>query len=326
MDQVEGFAESTCSAGRCENPISAPRRLDCHRVRVGCGSSTSGATLAFNPVLQVRVSWLDLDPTLGSYCPGYESSVWRDEALVRDVFDRHLASFALPYSEFTGMDDQTSAPLLRKAAKAIYNTEKYAKRGEFGELFLHAISRDFFDSQPAISKIAFKDSPNDTVKGFDHVHVVEIDSELELWLGEVKFYADLNSAIDAVTSELQDHLSVDYLRREFVAIVNKLDPAWPHSDAVKSLLDENTSLDEVFDVVTVPVLLTYESPAVAGNHQVCDAYIEALEAEALAAWERFSGRCDASWPVRLRLLLMPLRDKQQLIDRLHEKLEQWQLL
>ena len=34
----------------------------------------------------------------------------------------------------------------------------------------------------AISKVFFKDSPNDTVKGFDAVHVVESLDGLELWL------------------------------------------------------------------------------------------------------------------------------------------------
>ncbi|MGN6608973.1 MAG: HamA C-terminal domain-containing protein [Jatrophihabitans sp.] len=278
------------------------------------------------PVLQVRVSWVDPAPPLTSLCPGYEQTLWRDEALVRDVFDRHLASFALPYSDVSTFTDSNAAAQLRKAAKAIYNTDKFQKRGEFGELFLHSVCRDLFRSEPAISKITFKDSPNDTVKGFDSVHVVEIDGELELWLGEVKLYQNLGQAIRDVTAELAEHLSSDYLRREFVAVVNKLDPAWPHAQQIARLLDENTSLDEVFDALTVPILLTYDSEAVSANSQVCAQYTEALTAEARVGWEDFVKRCDPGWPARLRLILLPLKSKVRLVDLMHNRLQAWQQL
>ncbi len=278
------------------------------------------------PVLEVRVSQLDIEPTLTSVCPGYERRVWRDEDLARDTFDRHLASFALPYSEFGSLNHDNAGPLLRRAAKAVYATEKYARRGEFGELLLHAISRDIFNSHPAISKITFKDGPNETVKGFDEVHVVEMDGELELWLGEVKFYSDLTRGIGDVTAELADHLATDYLRGEFVAIVNKLDPSWPHSSRVARLLDENTSLDEIFDALTIPVLLTYDSHAVSVHERVCQGYIDALTAEAEAAWTKFAAKVDPAWDVRLRLLLLPLRQKTRLAELMQERLLAWQQL
>ena len=277
-------------------------------------------------VLQLRVDRLADDPSLMSVCPGYELTVWRSRDLARDMFDRHLASFALSYSDFTSIAPDTAAMLLRKAARAIYNTDKYAKRGEFGELFLHAVARDFFGSEPAISKIAFKDAPNDTVKGYDHVHVVEVGEMLELWLGEVKFYKSVNRAIDDVTAELSAHLSSDFLRREFIAIINKLDENWPHAESVAKILNENVSLDDIFDVITVPVLVTYESPTVLANTKVCEPYLYGLEAEAQQAWTRFSGRIDPSWPVRLRLILMPLHTKADLLSELHQRLEQWQNL
>lgn len=278
------------------------------------------------PVLELRVHQLDITPTLTAVCPGYEEGAWRDEELARDTFDRHLASFALKYSEFDAMRHGNAAPLLRKAAKAVYATEKYSRRGEFGELLLHAISRDIFGSQPAISKITFKDGPNETVKGFDEVHVVEMGGELELWLGEVKFYDDLARGIRDVTAELADHLATDYLRGEFVAIMNKLDPSWPHAERVARLLDENTSLDEIFDALTIPVLLTYDSPAVAANQAVCAAYVEALQVEATAAWEKFAARIDPAWNVRLRLLLLPLHQKKRLVELMQGRLRAWQQL
>lgn len=276
------------------------------------------------PILEVRVEQLAWNPSLTVVCPGYENSIWRAGPLVRHTFDRHLASFALPYSDLRGLDHNTAAALLRRAAKAVYATDRYRRRGEFGELFLHAICRDIFGSEPAISKITFKDSANDTVKGFDSVHVVEAAGELELWLGEVKFYANLTQAIRDSTAELADHLKAEYLRGEFVAVVNKLDPEWPHSQAVARLLEPNTSLDEIFDVLTVPVLLTYDSDSVLANTRLCSAYIDGLRAEANSAWSSFDKRCDPRWPVRLRLILLPLLNKDELVELMQESLVAWQ--
>ncbi|MED5681866.1 DUF1837 domain-containing protein, partial [Enterobacter hormaechei] len=109
-----------------------------------------------------------------------------------------------------------------------------------------------FNSIPAISKIFFKDSSNHAVKGFDAVHVIPTQTGLELWLGEVKFYQDIAKAITDVCKELDAHFEREYLREEFLLIRGKIDEAWPHAGALHKLLDESTSLDEVFDGVVVP--------------------------------------------------------------------------
>jgi hypothetical protein len=62
------------------------------------------------------------------------------------------------------------------------STDKYQKRGEIGELLLHVICREVFKTYPAITKYFYKDSSNNTVKGFDAVHVVVTKTGLELWL------------------------------------------------------------------------------------------------------------------------------------------------
>ena len=276
------------------------------------------------PILEIRVTEPTWEPPLTVVCPGYEGSAWRDEALARDTFDRHLASFALPYSALTGVDHSTAAELLRRAAKAVYSTDKYRRRGEFGELLLHAICRDIFKSEPAISKITFKDSANDTVKGFDSVHVVATTDALELWLGEVKFYQDLARAVSDSAAELAEHLKTDYLRSEFVAVVNKLDPSWPHAQDLVRLLQPNTSLDQVFDVLTIPVLLTYDSRVVKANDRLCDAYIQGLRDEASIAWRSFAAKCDSRWKIRIRLVLLPMLQKVRLATLMQERLIAWQ--
>src|SRR5690606_2224805 len=135
---------------------------------------------------------------------GYEAGQWRHEQMADYLFD-WLLEFALKYSELEDLNSSSARRLLQKAARTVFNTPKYQKRAEFGELLLHALVRAAVNSQPAISKIYYKTSANETVKGFDAVHVGENGDELELWLGEVKFYKDLSAAIREVTKELEAH-------------------------------------------------------------------------------------------------------------------------
>jgi hypothetical protein len=274
-------------------------------------------------VHEVRVQDLSRSPTLTALCAGYELGTWRDEPLVDDVFYRHLASFALSFTEFAEVDGETAGRSLRKAAEAVYATDKYKRRGEFGELLLHAAAKDFFGAQPAVSKIYYKDSDNDTVKGFDCVHVIENDGNVELWLGEVKFYSDLASAIRDSTDELTAHLERDFLRREFMAITNKLDPAWPLTPTVKALLDEATSLDQILDQLVIPVLLTYNSATIANHAKLSTAYVDELAVEATAGWEAFADKLALPYPLTLHLILVPLPDKGRLVNLMQQKLQVW---
>jgi hypothetical protein len=172
---------------------------------------------------------------------------------------------------------------------------------------------------------AVLNSRNDTVKGFDAVHVVASEDQLELWLGEVKFYKDINQAITAVVAELKQHVDRDYLRSEFTAIKNKIDPSWPLADRLAKLIHPQTSLDKIFDAVVVPVLLTYDSECINSHNKVTAVFQKAFEAEVLQHRETFAGK---SLPetVRLELFLFPLESKAQLVKSFDERIKQWQAL
>ncbi len=274
------------------------------------------------PFLRARVHHHELFPAYTGLCVGYEQTVWRAEQLAEHLLE-WLPEFALSNRELDALGHHNAVRLLRKAAHIVYQTPKYQNRGEFGELLLHAAVRQFCGSLPVISKIFFKSAANETVKGFDAVHVVEKGSELELWLGETKFYKDYRKAVRDVAKELVDHTRADYLRTEFALIQNKVDSEWVHAAAVNELLSPNTSLDSVFSRLRIPVLLTYESKCV-GGYSVCNAeYEQAFVSEMEANYATFVG---ADWPkeIHVHLFLLPLDRKKALIDALHERLRAWQ--
>jgi hypothetical protein len=274
--------------------------------------------------LEVRVRTTSLTPNVLGVCAGYELAQWRCEQLVTHLIN-WLPEFALNYSDYEAIAGHNAAEKTIEAAKALYASPKYQLRGECGELLLHVIVRQVFGSYPAISKYFFKDNRNDTVKGFDAVHVVADANTLELWLGEVKFYQDIGKAIAAVAAELEQHMERDYLRAEFVAIKNKIDPAWPLADRLAKLIHPQTSLDKIFDAVVVPVLLTYDSNVINAHKKVTVAFEKAFEKEILEHRETFVGKALPD-TVRLELFLFPLESKTQLVKSFDERLKKWQAL
>lgn len=274
--------------------------------------------------LTVRVHNLDTQPSLSGLCVGYERREWRAQQLATHIMD-WLPEFALTASECMSFGHQNATKLMRSAAKRVYDSEKFKNRGEFGEILLHAAIRQVFNSLPAVSKIYYKSANNDTVKGFDAVHVVGPPEDLELWLGEAKFYDNISRAISDVVSELHKHLETDYLRDEFALIVNKIDSQWPHAEVLKRLLQPEVSLDDVFTRVCIPVLLTYDSPCVT-EHVSCDsAYAKAFEQEVTKHHRTFYER-DLPSEIRIHLFLLPLSQKRGLVQVLDEKLKAWQQL
>lgn len=272
-----------------------------------------------DPFLEVRVHNPTISPSISGLCVGYELGEWRASQFASHMIE-WLPEFALTYSEIKGIHSGNMVALIREAASKIYKTEKFKNRGEFGELFLHAAIRQIFKSQPAISKIYYKSALNDTVKGFDAVHVVSTESAFELWLGEAKFYNDINAAIRDVTEELRAHTERDYLRDEFLLITGKVDNEWPQANEFKKLLSPNTSLDLIFKRVCIPVLLTYDSACIANNKECSKKYSDEFKAEILENYNKF---CNKELPknITIHLFLLPLKSKDNLIIELDKRLQ-----
>lgn len=276
------------------------------------------------PFFNIIIHKDDTFPDLHGLCAGFESRQWRKDQLVNYLFE-YLPEFALTYSELGNLTSENMVAKMRQVAASIYQSEKFKNRGEFGELLLHAIIREMYDTIPAISKIYYKDGPNETVKGFDAVHVIVTDKALELWLGEVKFYNNISNAISDVIEELNQHIKTRYVRNEFIAITNKIDTEWPHANILKTLLHPNTSLDDVFSNTCIPVLLTYDSSVLTRYDNKCDEYIQEISEE----FQRFHKKfCDklGEFPLTIHLFLFPLNTKAELINSLESKLKIWQSL
>lgn len=266
-------------------------------------------------------------PTLLGICAGFENGEWRGQRLADNLFNC-IPDFCLSYSEVHEVDSTEWMDKLRKSVAMIYNSPKYKSRGEFGELLLHYILKDFYKTIPAISKMYFKDGPNETVKGFDAVHVIENDEGLlDLWLGEVKFYKNASQAIKDVIPEIEEHFAYDYLRTEFIAITNKLDKESPFYEKLSQLISPDTSLDEIFERICVPVLITFNSKVIDKHVKYTDAYKEEMRTEMEKYFNQFETQFEKlGIDIEVHLFLLPLKTKETFVQMLNNKLNLWQQL
>lgn len=269
----------------------------------------------------------DSMPTLLGICAGFESGEWRGQRLAENLF-RCIPEFCLTYSEIHEVDSSEWMDKMKKAVSMIYSSPKYKNRGEFGELLLHYILKDLYKTVPAISKMYFKDGPNETVKGFDAVHViVNSEGNLDLWLGEVKFYNNASKAISDVIPEIKEHFAQDYLLTEFIAITNKLDKESPFYDKLSKLISPDTSLDDIFERICVPVLITFNSKVIDKYTKYTTTYKEEMKAEMEKHFKQFESQFKKfGIDIEVHLFLLPLKTKETFVQILNNKLIQWQQL
>lgn len=261
------------------------------------------------------------EANLRVYHVGFESNKFRLIALV-EVIRKVIPEFAL------GIHNGTSIPLtevverLAEAAKTVYLTDKYQKRGEFGELILHLLLRDWCNTIPLISKIYFKDAHNVNVHGFDGIHVTDDGTVKKLWLGESKLYTDGISGIKELAKDVLHHVNGDYLKKEFELIRRKLPEDTPDIEFWLNLMHKHKNLDDVFDAIVIPLVCTYSSSIFNNYDSACKEYFEELEKECRELFNTFSSKVNTD--VELLLLLLPVPNKDELNSELDSKLKHMQ--
>lgn len=198
----------------------------------------------------------------------------------------------------------------------------YWNRGEFGELILHFLLRDFKGTIPLVSKVYFKDSSGVPAHGFDAVHISTEDEIL--WLGESKFYTNAKQGLDALIEDLNKHLKTDYLNDQFVLIKKNLNNnSIPQRKQWLEKLSGVGTLKDKLKMINIPMLCIYENDIYSKFSDT-----ELVEAENYHKMnvKELKEYFDAknTNPVRNRcniiLILLPIANKYELVKRLHERL------
>lgn len=259
-------------------------------------------------------------PRLNCLCPGFELKKWRFERLAAHLTD-WLPDFAirndnLPPDLINIADYRT---LIETAARRVYNTEKSERRGEIGELLLHIACRQFVGTFPTISKVFYKTATNDVVKGFDLVHT-RYDAardELELWLGEAKFYTSGAEAISDAISSISKHMQAGFMTSEKILLGGKVSSNTPGYSKLEWLFRRDTPLDEIFHRMVIPVLIAYDTKH-APSYEDDISYDTAIRAELTS----FQAALSKTVPKEISFysFYVPMDSKRKLIDAFDAKL------
>jgi hypothetical protein len=269
--------------------------------------------------LEVRCAEVTQPFLATGLCAGYEGGKWRSEGLADHLF-QWLPYAALNQEHQLGFGSHNFVEMLRLAAAHIYKTKKTASRGELGELLLHLACILHFKTVPVMCKLVLKSSANDTVKGFDGVHLLQLDKGFELWLGESKFYTDAEDGLRDALKSVKDHILPAFLASEKAMIFGHVGKDIPHSAEVIKLFKSQTSGDDLLKMARFPILVTYESGSVASFNQVSTRYIESLTAEVVHLRTYFGSRA-AELKLRFQLIFVPLGSKKNLVESFDKKLD-----
>lgn len=296
------------------------------------------------------------------YYAGFDFNKFMRDELVEQILDV-LVDFS--YGFHTGiLENKYNRKILKEAARSLYKIDsfqkskikyideedeftdiedKYLKRGEFGELILHLLLRDFHNSLPLLSKIYFKDSRGHAVHGFDAVHIapdIVDNTKFSLWLGESKLYTNGKSGVKELTKDINEHFQKDYLRDEFTLISKTIDAGFYTLEQFKDLnkkqeyekfllqkeewlakIDGKEKLQAILSSVTVPMLCTYTSDTFNKfNDETSKDFLDALEGEVKEIEEHFYKHLNIPSPItdlNIILLLFPVPSKKELVQHLH---------
>lgn len=198
----------------------------------------------------------------------------------------------------------------------------YRNRGEFGELLLHFILRDFKGTIPLVSKVYFKDSSGVPAHGFDAVHISP--EEKILWLGESKLYVKGQDGIKALISDLVDHVKTDYLNEQFIIIKKNLkNNSIPQRDEWINNLSSANLLSEKLKMINIPLLCIYENDVYDKFSDTDSPEVEeyhTLNIRELKQYFDDKNTHPLKQKLNIILILLPIKNKADLIKKLHERL------
>ncbi|MER9407271.1 DUF1837 domain-containing protein [Mesorhizobium caraganae] len=254
-----------------------------------------------------------------SYCAGYEIQAWRCDALAEHLID-WIADYALKEDELS-VDHTNMYVRLREAAARVYTSENYKQRGEVGEILLHGICRDFFETIPFAPRVFYLTSANDVVKSFDLVHVRYPEKGgIELWLGEAKFYEDALAAVNAAIKSVEAHIELGFLKNEKLLLGPQISKNLPKYQEIRDLLSTQTSLDELFKTAVFPICIACDSDATVAHKAFSDSYTEAINKELTVLMDRIVSS-GLTLKIRIILIYVPLGSKKALAESFDNRLK-----
>lgn len=259
------------------------------------------------------------NPINGICCAGFELKAWRCVPFAEHLIE-WLPEYALPEEELAVTHGNMYVKL-KQASIRVYSSEKYKKRGEAGEIALHAICRDYFGTLPISNRVFYKSTSNDVIKAFDMVHARFPDAGgVELWLGESKLYMNTKDAVTEALKSVVEHLERGFLKEQKLILGPQIPKTTPRYDELMQLFEPQTSLDKFISSGVFVIGILSSSAACGAATDITPEY----KAELMKEFAEIRGRLAKSrltQKVRVVLIYVPLADKDGFVTAFDTKLK-----
>lgn len=266
----------------------------------------------------------------------YENGKWRFDKLAR-FFMNNLCEAALSAEERAAMVDNAYDNLVKAAKKLqkLQNRDKKIdlKGGEIGEVILYGIMKHYYEALPIVPKIYHKQNSNTPALGVDSVHLVcEYDQSsgeksFSLWMGEAKFYKDINDAMRSAIESIKEHLEKGILENENSIIMHNGDLR--QYEEIKEMMPElmryldleNNNLDQFKKKLHIPIFIMFECQTTKNAHEYLIEYRDKVQNEMMVAAEEYYlkqkkkiGNVFKYDSINFHLILFPVPDKLNTIS------------
>lgn len=257
-----------------------------------------------------RIAEIEERPIAIALCPDFETGSWRYKALAEHLFD-WLPDVALRPKEREALLYEPNKQLAR-SCRRLFDTQDAEQRGEIGEILLHAVCRQEFDTVPFVARLFYKMRTNDSVTSVDVVHVLrnQDNGQLELWFGEAKLYDDMQRARYNALKSVKPLWDPEFLTELKALIGPKIDSGEPYAEELSWLFEEETSLDQIIKRIVVPICLAADFGPTAAASRRAPEYISDVVDELKVAQAYFAQRVPPS--VTFVVILVPLDSKEKL--------------
>lgn len=262
----------------------------------------------------------------------FEDNNWRYKKFNQFIWN-NISQDALTKEERDSLIESPDS-ILEKAASRLRiiqykNGDDEKTGGEIAEILLYGIMHSYYKALPIVPKIFYKQNKNDFAKGSDSVHiVVEDDDNFSLWLGEAKFYKNIeNSDLDKIVSSVHDTLSTDKIKKENSIITglsefDNYDINETVKNKIKALLNEDTSIDKIKPILHVPIILLHECGITASSNEMSEDYKEQIIAKHKERAESYFAKqiekCKdvAKYSeIKFHMILFPVPCKETVVDK-----------
>lgn len=264
----------------------------------------------------------------------FEDTKWRYTHFQNFIWD-NIVETALSSVERQNLSDQGHTRLT-EAAKSLRLTDAakndIGKGSELAEIVLYGIMKHHYQALPVVPKIFYKQNSQDNAKGADSVHIVVSGNDFSIWLGEAKFYNEIEDArLGTIVASVGNALHTDKLKRENSIITNVRDldvlitePGLRAS--IKAALQPQNSIDSLKPRLHIPILLLHECMITKG----CTALTASYKASVIAFHKKRAmayfkkqikelGRAVAQYSdIHFHVILFPVPDKGEIVKKFLE--------